>query len=75
MTTKPQPIETVPKDGTQVMIGRYEAPGNQPGQWWWATSGEFEEGEFFSTADDEVLDLDFFHTATHWWPMPPDPED
>ncbi len=57
-----QPIETAPKDGTQVLlwIGGHSEP--------WAQTGFFEGGYWLDSY--EGIDLS---SPTHWMPLPPPP--
>ena len=71
------PIDTAPLySGEHILIGRYEYKGEHIG-WMWIVSGEFEDGKFFSTFNDDFYPLEFYHTATHWTAMalPPQNQD
>lgn len=78
MNTHWQPIETAPKDGTEVLLGGVSTPfanGVNPA---WVDIGSFEERGYcgscwYSSATDrdgDRLDCD----PTHWMPLPEPPE-
>jgi len=60
-----QSIETVPKDETEVIIGRYDNDNNYVG-WVWITMGCFDKNQFFCNFLDEDINLVMYRTATHW---------
>ncbi len=65
--TQWQPIETAPKDGTEILIGRFDEDGSE---WyataeWWVRSWAF---MWAKNIDHPVL-IDF--EPTHWRPLPP----
>ena len=67
-----QPIETVPRDCTPVLLWIPDCDRGQPGvecgQWWgdcWWTNGGPNGG----------LDMDEWDAATHWMPLPAPPKE
>ena len=69
-----QPIETAPRDGTEVLIydhGIYLARWSEQ-----AELGHFETGpawQIWPSEDDEFYAV-ATTTATHWMPLPPSPK-
>jgi hypothetical protein len=59
-----QPIETAPKDGTNVLVGHERAVFSG---WWSESAGGWVDG-----STDMYEDLIVYH-PTHWQPLPPLP--
>lgn len=63
-----QPIETAPKDGTDILLAAWEDDGsywNATGSWW------IDRFFFFYGSGNDPIMLDF--APTHWMPLPPCP--
>ena len=58
-----QPIETAPKDGASVLIGR--------AQWPEPFVAHLEDGRWYIDGEDEPFDF----APTHWMPLPDAPKD
>lgn len=66
-----QPIETAPRDGTDIILG-YERSHAEEGRWMAdASRNHWGETGWFATSDDALCD----HPSkpTHWQPLPPPP--
>jgi len=63
-----QPIETAPKDGTDILVG-YGRQSSFPMKIVWFNTLH----KFWSHYGDAVLGLE--NNATHWLPIPPPPKD
>ena len=63
-----QPIETAPKDGTEVWLGR-KAKRNARHEGWRIPFCHYQDGTWY---DDEGLGIP--DDPTHWMPLPPAPE-
>lgn len=63
-----RPIETAPRDGTRIMLGRH---GEHPViGWWWTGDPQF-PWRFFDTDGDELNSrMDVHGGFTHWQPWP-----
>jgi hypothetical protein len=70
-----RPIETVPKDGTSVLVcGDYDAP--HVAAWYghrWISKGC--DGRAISSESDFGIDYQVPGPLTHWQPLPAPPED
>jgi hypothetical protein len=79
-----QPIETAPKDGTEIIVGNDQATvWITRGSWWsdgehWATQGYDKQEEaagWWSYANSVGQDkLNDYRQPTHWLPMPTPPQ-
>lgn len=67
-----RPIETAPKDGTDILLGCATWKRPELGQWsvetaaWFTDGGGYEDGEV-ANGPDEV------DSPTHWQPLPANP--
>lgn len=67
-----QPIETAPRDGTDILLGCATWARPELGQWsvataYWSTDGgSYEDGEVARTSDE-------VDSPTHWRPLPCNP--
>lgn len=73
-----QPIETAPKDGTEILLGHWfvDDPDGYHGgdRWLWIASGSVaDDGMFDCDFTDEYFKPEFFHKVTHWMPLPKPP--
>ena len=74
-----QPIETAPKDGTQIVLAIFFStdnieltePGYQCGAW---RDGKFQVEIGFALAGVASLGVSFECPWTHWMPLPTPPE-
>lgn len=60
-----QPIETAPKDGTDILIWVETAHGDGP---------SFALAAYWQSGMWECCGAGFFHPVTHWMPLPLAPE-
>lgn len=60
-----QPIETAPKDGTQILMGKWH-----DGTLYWVGSGAIEGDEFWLDFIDDFFKPEFHQQPTHWMPLP-----
>lgn len=58
-----RPIETAPKDGTRVLLGRFDQSARDTAVGFWSGRGTWDDGDF---ADD-------MGEFTHWQPLPEPP--
>lgn len=64
-----QPIETAPRDGTTILMGKFH-----DGDFYWMASGRIEDGQFWCDFPDEFF-VPFSHqNPTHWMPLPAPPK-
>jgi hypothetical protein len=63
-----QPIETAPKDGSQVVVYGKHA------QWSSADGAIVTIGHYFAGLDCWMTDSGVMYDATHWMPLPESPE-
>lgn len=70
MTTwpTPQPIETAPTDGTEVLAYKPKLKSWLPVRWLGADHPDYEGQFFHHTWDHQPIE-----DITHWLPMPPAP--
>jgi hypothetical protein len=71
-----QPIETAPQE-TPILIGHwFQDDSNYYGsKWLWIISGEYEGKDFYASFQDDIVKLgEFYHTVTHWMPLPEPPK-
>ena len=71
-----QPIETAPKDGTEVLVGWYSEKGHFENHVW-QHKGWLWEWAVASYETDRWSDWEcsLAEEPTHWMPLPPPPSD
>jgi hypothetical protein len=62
-----QPIETAPKDGTEILLGHSEAVFSG----WWSKNTD--EGEGWTSGQTNIYEDYVAYPATHWMPLPAPP--
>lgn len=67
-----QPIETAPKDGTNVLL--LNRAGNMACGMWMESRG-LGTGWFLRGGSGPDLFFNYHHGPTHWMPLPPAPEE
>ena len=66
-----RPIETAPKDGTKILLGKIAGHPDHPTALWWATSGFWSDkwGNWNDGIEPAGL-----ASPTHWQPLPEPPK-
>lgn len=78
-----QPIETAPKDGTEILVGRWIVQGYfHQGKWvdkgkkWTCTSVAWEKNTWILIEWGTYAEFgELSETPTYWMPLPPPPRD
>lgn len=71
-----QPIETAPKDGTEIIAMYMHIDTQIVHNAFWLEDEEGKDTGWWSYDKSEVsrVQLDDYWTPTHWMPLPPPPE-
>jgi hypothetical protein len=74
-----QPIETAPKDGTEILIYDTQAKEIWKVFWGWSNNKDFTTQEYYRTWElshpRSKQTEEYWGTPTHWMPLPNNPTD